>query len=132
MDHRVESRDLPDIGDAHLQAICEIEHTRRIEITTLALHDEHQRQDRRACHGILRDMLIDLLFHLRGKLRGLNTEIDGLGEWLDVDDLCTHAYLSISPNTISSDPMIATIPATIAPSAKRGNADKFTKLGARK
>ena len=42
------------------------------------------------------------------------------------------AYLSISPNTTSSDPMIATTSATISPSAMTGSADRFTKLGPRK
>src|SRR5688572_810438 len=41
-------------------------------------------------------------------------------------------YRSISPNTISSDPMMATTSAIIAPSAIWGRAERFTKLGPRK
>src|SRR5215213_11400369 len=41
VDHRVERRDFPDVRNAQLQAASEIEHARRIEITTLALHNEH-------------------------------------------------------------------------------------------
>src|SRR5207237_10527831 len=41
-------------------------------------------------------------------------------------------YRSISPKTISSDPIIATMSATIAPRAISGSAERFTKLGPRK
>src|SRR6185369_14949627 len=41
-------------------------------------------------------------------------------------------HLSISPKTISNEPMIATTSATISPFAKSGKADRFTKLGPRK
>src|SRR5207247_610007 len=41
-------------------------------------------------------------------------------------------YRSISPNTMSSDPIIATMSATIAPSDMSGSAERFTKLGPRK
>ena len=38
--------------------------SRRIEITTFALHNEHQRQNRRTHHRILREMPIDLRLDL--------------------------------------------------------------------
>src|SRR6185312_4145980 len=52
---------------------------------------------------------------------------------LNLYQLLTHeSYLSISPNTMSSEPMIATMSATISPSDICGSADRFTKLGPRK
>src|ERR1051325_9884783 len=41
-------------------------------------------------------------------------------------------YLSISPSTISSDPIMATMSATMQPSPICGSAERFTKLGPRK
>src|ERR1041384_1684032 len=90
MDHRVERRHFPDVRDTQLQSIGKVEHARRIEIATLALHDKHQRQNRRAHHRILRKVTIDLRLHLRRKRRRLNAKINWLRQRLDIYDLRTH------------------------------------------
>src|SRR5581483_1426980 len=114
-----------------LQTVGEILHARRIEIAALALHDEHQRNDGRALDRIPRNVLVDLRFNFRrerSRLRHVHRMI-----WrLNLDENLTHRYRSISPKTISSDPIIATTSAIISPCAMWGSADRFTKLGPRK
>src|SRR5687768_18534197 len=79
IDPRVEGRNFPDVSDAKSQTFSEVRHTGRIQVTTaLALHNEHERQNRRSHYRILREMSIDLRLHFRREARRLAGDIHRL------------------------------------------------------
>src|SRR5256714_8933540 len=90
VNHRVEGRDLPDVCDAHAQAVRQIRHSRRVEVAALALHDEHQRQYGRALHRILREMAFDLRLDLRRELRYTVGDVNFLRQRGVGEKLLTH------------------------------------------
>src|SRR3954451_2145899 len=56
IDHRIERRYFPDVGNPEVQPVREIEHARRIQIAAFALHNKHKRQDRGTLEWILCQM----------------------------------------------------------------------------
>src|ERR1051325_996919 len=155
--HRIEGGDLPDVCHAQLQTVREILNARWIEIAAFTLDDKHQRNDRRTFDRVLRQMPIDFGLNFsrkRSRRRHVHRMIGRLNfyeHFAHKDSILNRSfrsgpppaqsgssptlngtYRSISPKTISSDPMIATMSATIAPRDMCGSAERFTKLGPRK
>src|SRR5688572_17459919 len=92
MNHRVERRHFPDVRHSDFQTVREIQHTRRIKVTTFTLHDEHQRENRRTHHRVLREVAINFSFYRRRKCSGFNAERNRLRQWSDFYELRTHSY----------------------------------------
>src|SRR6185436_6444302 len=114
LEHRVKRRDFPDVRNSQLQTVRQVLHSRRIEVATLSLDDEHQRQNRRTPDRVFRQMPINFRLDLRREA-GRRRHVDRMIRRLNFYQDFTHRYRSISPRTISNDPMIATMSATMAP-----------------
>src|SRR5204862_3234024 len=92
VNHRVEGRDLPDVRDAHAQAVRQIRDAGRVEVAALALHDEHQRQYGRALQRILREVAANLRLDLRRELRYAVGDVHLLRQRVVRRELLAHKF----------------------------------------
>src|SRR5690349_14563521 len=126
VEHRVEGRDLVDPDGRHVEELRDMIHRgARQPVFVLALGEVEEREHRAGltARRILRDDPLCRLEVLRREL-----EMRGL---CDRSSVVMVAHRSISPKTMSSEPMIATTSASMWPRDRKSSPCRKAKPGAR-
>src|SRR5262249_27751621 len=124
IEHRVEGRDLADADRRHLEDLCDMIHRRPGQPSAALLLGNPQQRQNRACltaGGICGDGCFSPL-----QIFWRELEVFGL---LDPNRCNRGVHRSISPKTISIEPMIATESASMWPRHMKSVACKNAKPG---